>query len=138
MRPAGVGDAPLTPARYFYETVYTVSIVLAKLSILFFYSRIFKERAFKIALYASFGFVIAWFVAIEITVLAQCRPVSALWDFTQPGVCIDLQKFFMGAGIPNVLLNFIILVLPLPMIWTLDIEKKHKFALSSVFLLGGL
>ena len=70
--------------------------------------------------------------------IAQCQPVHALWDLTSmPRKCIDLKSFFVGSGIPNVLLNSVILVLPLPMVWTLEIERKHKLALSGVFLLGG-
>lgn len=93
--------------------------MLAKYSILLFYSRIFKEKRFEIALRVTFAAVTIWFLAIEISVLAECVPVSALWDPTQPGTCIDLAAFYQGSGIPNVLLNLLILVLPLPMIWTL-------------------
>ena len=123
---------------YAYETIYTVAIFLAKMSILLFYSRIFKERKFLIALRTTFALVIGWFVAVEIVVLAECRPVAALWDPTiTGGYCIDIHNFLMGAGIPNVILNVIVLLLPMPMIWTLEIERKHKIALSSVFMLGG-
>ena len=126
-----------TPSSYAYETVYTIAITLAKYSILLFYSRIFKEHYFKLALWATAGIVTAWFVAIELSVLLECIPIHSLWDFG-PGHCIDLQAFFLGSGIPNVILNTVILVLPLPMIWTLQIERSQKIALSSVFLLGGL
>ena len=112
--------------------------MLAKYSILLFYSRIFKERKFEITLKVIFGIVTVWFIAIEAAVLAQCVPISALWDPTQNGTCINLAAFFQAAGIPNVILNVVILVLPLPMIWSLEIDRKHKIALSGVFLLGGL
>ncbi|MCJ1405072.1 hypothetical protein MMC11_008298 [Xylographa trunciseda] len=121
---------------YAYETVYTVGITLTKYSILLFYSRIFKERYFKLALWVTTGIVTVWFVAIELSVLLECIPIHALWDFG-PGQCIDLKAFFLGSGVPNVILNVVILVLPLPMIWTLQIERSQKIALSSVFLLGG-
>ncbi|MCJ1286890.1 hypothetical protein MMC26_006236 [Xylographa opegraphella] len=121
---------------YAYETVYTIAITLAKYSILLFYSRIFKEHYFKIALWVTAGIVTAWFVAIELSVLLECIPIHSLWDFG-PGHCINLKAFFLGSGIPNVILNAVILVLPLPMIWTLQIERSQKIALSSVFLLGG-
>ncbi|MCJ1408687.1 hypothetical protein MMC19_002762 [Ptychographa xylographoides] len=121
---------------YIYETIYTVAIALTKYSILLFYSRIFKEHYFKVALWATCGLVTAWFIAIEISVIVECQPIHALWDFS-PGHCINLQQFFLGSGIPNILLNTIILILPLPMIWTLQIHVSHKLALSSVFLLGG-
>ncbi|MCJ1474658.1 hypothetical protein MMC13_003318 [Lambiella insularis] len=120
---------------YVYETIYTVAITLTKYSILLFYSRIFKDRLFKIALWVTTGFVTAWFIAIEISVLVECQPIHALWDFS-PGHCISLQPFFLGSGIPNIIFNSVILILPLPTIWTLQIERTHKIALSSVFMLG--
>lgn len=55
-----------------------------------------------------------------------------------PGTCIDIISFFVGISAINVCINFAILILPLPMIWTLDIERHHKLALSAVFMLGGL
>ena len=85
-----------------------------------------------------FAAVTLWFIAIEAAVLTECVPITALWDASKPGTCIDLPAFYNGAGIPNVILNTIILVLPLPMIWSLDIGRKHKIALSGVFLLGSL
>ena len=128
----------LTLCSYVYETMYTISVGLTKISILLFYSRIFAERKFKIALRITFVLVVLWLVAIEITVLAECVPISGLWDLTVPSRCIELVPFFVGAGVPNVLLNAIIVGLPLPMIWTLDVERKHRWALSAVFGLGAL
>ncbi|MCJ1432056.1 hypothetical protein MMC27_001412 [Xylographa pallens] len=122
---------------YAYETVYTIGITLAKYSILLFYSRIFKEHYFKIALWVTTGLVTGWFVAIELSVLLECIPIHSLWDFG-PGHCINLQAFFLGSGIPNVILNTVILVLPLPMIWTLQIERSQKIALSREFVNAGL
>lgn len=123
---------------YVYETMYTISIALTKYSILLFYSRIFTERSFRIALRVSFVLVTLWLVSIEITVLAECQPISGLWDFTQAARCIDLQEFFVGSGVPNVLLNVLIVGLPIPMIWTLEIDRKYRWALSGVFALGTL
>ena len=91
-----------------------------------------------LALRATIALVVCHFLSVEIVVLAECRPISALWDPSTPGgYCIDLHSFLLGAGIPNVILNVIVLILPLPMIWTLEIERKHKIALSSAFMLGG-
>ena len=124
---------------YAYEVIYGLSIGLTKISILLFYSRIFKDRTFKLALYVTLGLVAAFTFAIEVAVLAQCQPAHALWDITYtPRKCMDLRTFFIGSGVPNIILNVIILVLPLPMVWALEIERRHKLALSGVFLLGGL
>ena len=118
--------------------MYTLSVAFTKYSILLFYSRIFTERFFRIALRVSFSLVTLWLIAIEITVLAECQPISGLWDFTESSRCINLQSFFVGSGIPNVLLNVLIVGLPIPMVWTLEIDRKYRWALSGVFALGTL
>ena len=123
---------------YVYETMYTISVGLTKFSILLFYSRIFTERRFKIALRVTFALVALWLLACEITVLAECVPISSLWDLSESSRCIKLVPFFVGAGVPNIVLNVLIVCLPLPMIWTLEIERKHRWALSAVFGLGAL
>ena len=124
---------------YAYEIIYGFSIALAKISILLFYSRIFKDRLFRWALWITYGLVGCFTFAVEVAIWAQCQPTRAFWDLSiQPRNCVDLRSFFIGSGVPNIILNFIILVLPLPMVWTLEIERKHKLALSGVFLLGGL
>ena len=122
---------------YTYETVYTVAVAVTKYSILLFYSRIFKDFYFRLALWIVTGLVTAWFVAIETSVIVQCLPIHALWDFG-PGRCVDLHTFFQGSGVSNAILNVIVLLLPLPMVWTLQVQAKHKLALSGVFLLGSL
>ena len=124
--------------RYAFSTLYTVAVTLAKYSILLFYSRIFKEKRFLLALRLVAVVVLLWFIAIQAAVFASCVPITALWDISVQGTCINFTAFYQGSGIPNVILNLVILALPLPMIWSLEIEKKHKFALSGVFLMGSL
>lgn len=117
--------------------MYTTAVTLTKYSILLFYSRIFQGGKFRIVLIGMAALCTAWFIAIEISVIIECHPINALWDFS-PGYCIDLQKMFLGSGIINIFLNVLVLMLPMPMIWSLEIERKHKIMLSGVFLLGGL
>ena len=82
--------------------------------------------------------VTIWLIGIQVSVFAECVPISGLWQLSEASRCIDLKSFFVGSGIPNVLLNVIIVFLPVPMVWTLDIERKHRLALSGVFALGTL
>ena len=121
---------------YAYETLYAVSIMLAKLSILLFYSRIFKEKRFLRWVKILIALVMVDWLAAQLTIILECLPIQALWDPTVSGTCINLITFFVASGAVNVAIDFAILVLPLPMIWSLEIERHHKYALSGVFLLG--
>jgi hypothetical protein len=123
-------------ASYAYQTIYLVSATAAKLSILLFYTRIFKERRFTFWLRVLIFLTIIHYLGDQFVIIFECVPIQALWDPFVTGTCIDLIKFFVATGGINVGLDAAILLLPLPMIWALEIEKHHKIALSGVFLLG--
>jgi hypothetical protein len=44
----------------------------------------------------------------------------------------------MGYIIPNIVVDAILLLLPMPYVWRLKIDTQKKVAISGLFLLGGL
>lgn len=73
----------------------------------------------------------------------QCQPVNAFWmryDLTTDKFrCpVNVNQFFDGNSIPNIITDAAILVLPLPYVWRLQLPRAQKLALSSVFALGVL
>lgn len=54
------------------------------------------------------------------------------------GRCIDLQAMFYGTLATGFSLDLIILVLPLQQIWNLRLERRQKFELTGILVLGGL
>ena len=55
-----------------------------------------------------------------------------------PGHCVSKYKFFLGTAIPEVVTDFVILAMPLPYVWNLQMKLKQKLLLSVIFILGGL
>lgn len=54
------------------------------------------------------------------------------------GHCINVHVMWIIQDIFFLLLDIYVVVLPLPMIWNLQITRAEKVALSGVFLLGSL
>lgn len=83
------------------------------------------------------GFIV-WSFWLACTILAflGCTPVARNWDKTIAGHCVDLVAFFRWNGICNLVLDVLILLLPLPMVWRLNISVRQRLELSGVFLLG--
>ena len=85
----------------------------------------------------------------------SCRPVARQWDVSVPGTCIDTVPFYYGmlfifssircedtnhaqtalAG-TNLGFDIIIIILPLPVLWKLQLHRKEKLALTGIFALG--
>ena len=119
------------------QMTYKVSLQLTKVSLLMFYMRIFHHIRWFNRL--SIGVIVAltvYLVATTVTSIAQCTPVARAWDTSIPGSCIQLNSFFIFNGTVALATDIIVLFLPLPLIWGLQIPLGQKLALVPVFGLG--
>ncbi|KAF2649244.1 hypothetical protein K491DRAFT_721822 [Lophiostoma macrostomum CBS 122681] len=124
---------------YFF---YNAAIALARASCLLFYRRVFGaagcETWFKWALWITHGLNVAWLIGIILGTIFQCNPVAKNYDPLLPGWCEKSSTTWMGATIPSVVIDLILLVLPLPIIWRLRVDSGPKFTLISIFVFGYL
>ena len=68
----------------------------------------------------------------------SCMPVQSFYDPSVSGTCIDSVSFYMASAILNAIHDFLILALPLPLVWRLQTTTRRKLAISSLFVIGGL
>lgn len=73
------------------------------------------------------------------TTIFQCLPIQGFWDKKIVSVCgVDVNSFFIGNAVPNIVTDWALLLLPLPYIWRLHRNTVQKLAIYATFLLGGL
>jgi len=65
-----------------------------------------------------------------------CRPFAYTWDKTIDGKCADTTKAFLSAGIINLLIDVVVIILPMPMLWKLQIPLGKKLAITAMFSMG--
>lgn len=124
---------------YAVEELYCAAVVFPKLSILAFYIRIFTMKPYRLAVYVISGILIANGIAGLITSLTSCRPFAARWDVTIPGAhCIDTLEYWRWISLANMATDVVMLGLPHPVIWRLQISKTQKYGLVLVFLTGSM
>ncbi|OQD90411.1 hypothetical protein PENANT_c001G08835 [Penicillium antarcticum] len=91
--------------------------------------------AFKVALLASYlrigGFLIFTFI-----ISASCRPVAKQWDMSVEGTCIDTVSFYYALAGTNLGFDILVIILPLPVLWKLQLQRKQKLVLTAIFALG--
>ncbi|KZN93790.1 hypothetical protein EN45_039760 [Penicillium chrysogenum] len=133
-----LGQAIFCRCFFANEISYTLLVPTIKVSILLLYRRIFSVPKFQLASLLAGGLVLAWCLAVFITVLVQCRPISFNWNKNQSGTCISAKSFFFGNAISNLLIDVIILALPIPMVLQLQLRLSQKLTILGIFLLGGL
>ncbi|KAL8904400.1 MAG: hypothetical protein Q9207_003296 [Kuettlingeria erythrocarpa] len=122
---------------YVFEPLYHTSTTLAKYSILAFYYRIFAIPQFRRILWIIAAFVTCYVISVDLVCLFQCTPVHSFWDVGVPGHCINIDRFFLASGAVNVLLDFIIFALPIPLLWRLRTSFNQKLVLTAIFTVAG-
>ncbi|CAL8578613.1 hypothetical protein XPA_004382 [Xanthoria parietina] len=118
--------------------LYDTSISLPKTSVLLFYARIFGTQAkpFKYALYCTHFLVAGWLLSISMLGVFLCDPVEKYWNQLLPGHCHPNSALWLGTAIPSVGIDLILLLLPLPMLWRLQMDRSRRILIMTVFAFG--
>lgn len=64
------------------------------------------------------------------------KQVAKQWDPSLTGSCIDTVPFYFALGGTSIVLDLIIIALPLPVLWKLQLRLKQKVLLGCLFALG--
>ncbi|KAL8994020.1 MAG: hypothetical protein Q9169_005899 [Polycauliona sp. 2 TL-2023] len=77
----------------------------------------------------------AWMIAVILAQLLQCKPVPKFWDPTIPGTCLNTNPLYLSNSIINTAIDFLVLLLPIPMIVRLQVNTRTKLILAGIFTL---
>ncbi|KAF5017272.1 hypothetical protein F66182_10809, partial [Fusarium sp. NRRL 66182] len=132
--------ARLTQTMLAIQGLYGLSMCTSKWSILWMLKRIFAVRTFW-ATHQVFTWVIiivqaTWMLMTVIIGFVICRPIRRNWDPTAEGTCGDQIAAYTAVSIVNVAVDVAMCILPLPMIWGLQVKKPYKMALFGIFSIG--
>lgn len=119
---------------------HSAAVTLVRLSLLGLYSRVFTTRTFKRTIIVLGYLCLLWFLVAVLAEILQCSPVSAAFHLNSltPDQCIDLQTYRWGCAISNLVLDVVVATLPIPVIWSLQLDQRQKIMLTTVFLFGNL
>ncbi|KAI0908786.1 hypothetical protein F4823DRAFT_466718 [Ustulina deusta] len=123
---------------YLTQITYKTSINLTKSSVLLLYLRIFNGvKWFRRTCLILLAVVALYCIAVILVTVFQCIPVAAAFDKTITNkVCISNGDFwFANAGF-SIASDIIILTIPMPLVYSLQIPRVQKAALIFVFTLG--
>jgi hypothetical protein len=121
---------------YVFSHFYDIALVTVKLGILAFYYRVFVVPLFRKFVIGTAAFVTAWGIGITVTLGLVCRPIQAFWDATVTGKCLHLVEFTYFTNISNLITDIWIFLMPVPVIWHLQLQTKKKLLLCFIFSIG--
>lgn len=130
------------------QWAYTLLLPLAlgctKASFLLFYRRIFAVSTWSktnMLLVGMCVFVFVWMAAYFFTFLFMCRlDFWALWTTARAILdhCIADTYPNFTLAVTDVAADVVILVIPIPLVWRLNLTTAKKIAITSVFLFGAI
>ncbi|KAI1186875.1 hypothetical protein F5B17DRAFT_401807 [Nemania serpens] len=119
-----------------FELFHILSLNLGKLSALFFYMKLFNSK--------SVARVTQWCIlAVSLGTLGLilwqfffCHPLSKMWEWRGLETCGDRQPLYVAVCVWSIFTDLLVLVVPLPIIWKLKMERTQKIRLSYLFTAG--
>lgn len=127
--------------QYFYimAWLYFTELMLLKLTLLFFYIRVFPSKGVQRLLWGTIIFTILWGVAFIVVAIFQCRPIHYFWtkwDGMHEGTCLEINVITASNAAISIVLDFWILGVPLWQIWGLKLHWKKKVGVALMFCVG--
>ncbi|KAL3425733.1 integral membrane family protein [Phlyctema vagabunda] len=122
------------------QPLCVIALCLAKVSIGLFLFRLTPSHRYSVFILCLITLTVLSATGNLLTVFFQCRPLAFTWDATVPGgKCIPPAnlKFaaFFNSSV-SVLTDLIFALLPIPMLWNVQLNWKVKSAVAGILSLG--
>jgi hypothetical protein len=84
------------------------------------------------------AFITSYTITSSLVNLLQCVPIAANWDpkLAPTTKCVKFGTELITLGTINAATDFVLLVLPIPILWRLHVSLHKKLQLISIFALG--
>ena len=127
---------------YVLEILYFFQMTLLKLTLLFFFLRIFPKTIIRNMLQGTIVFTILYGLTFVVVAIFQCRPINHYWmnwdNEHVDGQCINVNALAWANAIIGIVLDVWMLVLPLYEVFRLQLSWRKKISVAIMFLVGTL
>jgi hypothetical protein len=137
-------DISKETAEKFLQTAYAATIFYApmtlaiKLSLLTLIARIFSPYKKRMqGIYALGGLLVIYYIISLVLKVRICWPISAYWQGDQ-SKCLNQSAVITADSIISTVTDAIILLLPLPLTWSLQLPTRKKLRVGGMLAVGGL
>ncbi|PYH93080.1 hypothetical protein BO71DRAFT_291755, partial [Aspergillus ellipticus CBS 707.79] len=114
--------------------LYTLALLGFKVSLLCSYIRIGGfVKVYRVITTVALVACVCNQVTFTFVLCFACHPLAKQWDTTIPGSCMDTVSSYYGTSLG---FDIIIIALPLPVLWALQLRLRQKIVLVAVFALG--
>lgn len=117
------------------QILWVTAVSLIRASVLCLYIHIFRTNSFCLACYTVHVFNFLYFGSTIMAACLICRPLAANWD-AGIGHCGNQKSLDLYIGVFNLLMDICVVILPMPVLWHLQMSQSKKVVLSGMFGMG--
>ncbi|KAJ0159905.1 hypothetical protein CTA2_8913 [Colletotrichum tanaceti] len=121
---------------YAMQIVYILELLVSKFAICFFYMRVFDTPKFRRVARFFFASLALEIILFLFLTTFQCVPIQAIWDKEIQGRCLNISYIGYGGAILSILNDIILIVLPIPDLMKLQMNRTKKVEVAFMFGLG--
>ncbi|KAL9081883.1 MAG: hypothetical protein Q9159_006933 [Coniocarpon cinnabarinum] len=133
---------PVLKAGFAMTQLVTPAFALTRFSILALFLRIFYRSYVRWTSYFLIGFIALQVVAFNVAAAVECLPSTYYWNrvyygmYGGDGHCVNLDKFYISFQGPEMFVDLMMILIPLPEVWRLRSTRSRRLALTILFLTG--
>jgi len=124
---------------YASSIVWIPAAFFTKASLLLLTARLFsiyRRTTRGIRLYV--WFLLIAYTPVQFVKIFICWPIARYWNPAIPGRCLDQPKIFLTDTALAFVTDFIILVIPIPLAWKLNMPLRKKMKVAAMLGAGGI
>lgn len=120
--------------------VYAPCMACSKAALCLFYRRLNPNRYYQIAVAATLFIDVGAYTGIFFSLLFSCRPIRAGWEplLAPTAVCINQGAIYIATAVIGIVTDALIISIPIPTIWGLQMPRKQKIGLTAMFGVGSI
>ncbi|KAI0419310.1 hypothetical protein F5X98DRAFT_373108 [Xylaria grammica] len=121
------------------ELLWCTANTCVKFSILSLYKNLFPSNTFVRVCHGGILLTAVYWTVVVLETFLLCKPVQFTWDRTIPnGTCYGERMGYLTAATVNLIIDAFIVVLPMPLLFRLQMSLPKRLGVAAMFSLGGL
>ncbi|KAH7391671.1 hypothetical protein BKA64DRAFT_111454 [Cadophora sp. MPI-SDFR-AT-0126] len=124
---------------YFDIIFHSPTTFFVKATLLLLFVRVFSPKRNVVrGIYCFATLLLLYYTSTSLAKVWVCTPIGAFWNPAIRKSCIDTDSVFRMDNILSVITDLVILILPVPLMWSVQVTRKKKIGISMLLGAGGL
>ena len=115
---------------------WITAVTTIRAAILILYIQHIPNRSLGISCYIALAVNVAFGASTIMANCLICRPITYRWVSSVKGSCGDQKSLDMYTAILNLVQDFVVVILPMPILWRLKVPLERRVATICLFGMG--